>query len=591
MKKHILLFLLLILLTVVWPVWAQKQATLQIDVVGLQEPLKGKIVSLLANRSQDIPPPITEDKIKRFYRVSPDNIRRGLQPYGYFKPQLSSRLEHSGNTWTAIFDINPGPSVQVIHVDLKIDGGGANDPAFKRLADNLPIKTGQTLDVDNYEAAKDALFNLASNRGYFDAKMILNQIIINVERQQASIVLHFDTGQRYRFSTTLFPPSDLNLDFLQRFLRYQPGEYYSSAKVQKTQQVMAGSGFFSQAVVTPLPTENETLQVPVKVELTPVKPRRYTFGLGYGTDTGPRGTLGFNWIPINQYGHHLNFMARGSYIDTGGQTRQNNTINASYIIPGRDPATDSYAITAGYGNIVQDTGKANSFKAAVSYNTILSENWQQVLAITELQERYNLTDTPRINANVLYPSGHWQYINNRGNQRSKVINNGMSASFDIAGASQALASKTDFIQGKATFKALGTLDATHTRFLFRSQVGRTQIDDIQSLPLTLQLFAGGPTTIRGFKYNSIGPGKNLIILSGEIQQKVYGNWYAAVFADTGSVSGSTPLNDFNSGNYKVGAGAGVVVLTPIGAVELAMARPVVNGGKTWQLEFSVGAEL
>lgn len=591
MKKYIAPLLFLLLFGISWLAWAQKETTLQIKVEGLEDPLKGKIVNALAKRSQSIPLPLTADKVQRFYKKAPDNIRRSLQPYGYFQPQIRSRIHSASNDWTLVFHVTPGPAVKITHIDLTINGAGAKDPAFEHLAKDIPIKVGQILNIDDYEQTKNTLFNLSANRGYFDAKMVTNQIMINIETQQASIVLHFDTGERYQFGETLFPPSDLNSNFLERFLRYKPGEYYSGTQVQQTQQVMAGSGFFSQTVVTPEPADAKNLTVPIKIELTPVKPRRYTLGLGYGTDTGPRGTLGFNWIPINAYGHHINLLARGSYINSGGQARQNDTINASYIIPGQDPATDSYAFTTGYGNIVQDTGSAKSFKVGASYNTILTPDWQQALAITYLQERYQLTNAPNTDADVLYPSGHWQYIRNRNILKEKIISQGISASFDIAGASQAILSKTNFIQGKAGFKALTTLDVTHTRFLFRTQVGRTQIDNLMELPLTLQLVAGGPASIRGFKYNSLGPGRNLIILSGEIQQKVYHDWYLSTFLDTGSVTDSSPLDNAGNGTYKAGAGAGVVVLTPIGAVELALARPILNGGKTWQLEFSVGAEL
>ncbi len=595
MKKYLPRFLLIILLTACWPGWAERVPTLQIKVEGISDPLKEKMMTLLATRSQEISQPLTADKVQRFYNEAPQYIRKGLQAYGYFKPQISPRILQSGANWNLTFYITPGPVVKIIHVDLEITGEGNTDPAFKKLSDTLAVKAGQNFDVDNYQAAKDALFNVASNRGYFDAKMVLSQIIININYQQASIVLHFDTGARYRFGPTLFPPSDLNSGLLERFLRYKPGEYYSAAKVQKTQQVLAGSGYFSQSVVTPVANETTDHNVPIKVELTPVRPQRYTFGLGYGTDTGPRGTLGFNWIPINSYGHHINILARGSYINSSGQTRQNNTINASYIVPGRDPATDSYAFNVGYGNISQQTGYANSFKTSLSYNTIFNDSWQQTLALTYLKERYKLTTTPptpNINAEMLYPNGHWQYIYNR-TQNQKVINNGISATFDVAGGLKALPlTQTNMLQGKVGFKALGTFEPTHTRFLFRSQAGHTEIHELSNLPLSLQLFAGGPASIRGFTYNSIGPGRDLLIFSGEIQQKVYGDWYVAGFIDSGVVSNSdSSVTNAGGGHYKAGAGGGVVVLTPIGAVELALARPVIQGGKTWQLEFSVGAEL
>ena len=550
---------------------------------------------MMANRVKEIPRPLTAEKVQHFYKQAPGLVSRGLQPYGYFKSYVNARLEKIGNAWAIVLDIRPGPVVKVTNVDLEITGEGAKDPAFQQLSRNLAVKTGQTLDIDKYQQSKDSLFNLAANRGYFKAKMLENKIVLNVESERASIILHFYTGPRFVFGETLFPPSDLNMDLLEDFLRYQPGEYYNNAEVQKTQQVLAGSGFFSQSVVTPLPTQTQNLKVPIKVELTPVKPQRYTFGLGYGTDTGPRGTLGFSWKPINSYGHSLNIIARGSYLTkTKTQTRQNNYINANYVIPGPDPATDSFTISGGYGYIVQDTGKASSFKSAFSYNTVLGDDWQEALALTYLQENYQLTNTPFINAAVLFPSGHWQYIHNRTIQKDKIVNNGISASFDIAGASQALLSHTDFIQAKAGFKALGTLDATHTRFLFRSQLGYTFVNQLASIPLTLQLFAGGPASIRGFAYSVLGPGRNLVITSGEIQQRIYKNWYLAGFIDSGVISGSdSSVHNNGGGHYVAGAGGGVVYLTPIGGVELAVARPVLAHGdfKTWQLEFSVGAEL
>ncbi len=608
MKKWLIPLIILCLFMTVRSTWAQQQeGIIQITVHGLDEPLKTQIVNLLTNRSRDITTPITEDKINQFYQKSPLLIQKGLEPYGYFNAQVRPTISRAGNTWALVFYVNRGPPVRVIHVDLQISGEGSQDEAFSHLSQNIPIKSSQIFTVDNYQAAKDALFNLASNRGYFDAKMNLSQIIMNVQAKQASIVLHFDTGRRYRFGPTLFPPTDLNSDFLARYLRYREGEFYNNAAVQKTQQVLAGSGYFSQTVVTPLPAQAQDNKVPVKVDLTPVKPQRYTFGLGYGTDTGPRGTVGFNWIPVNSYGHHINFLARGSYLKISDKKHlQNNTINGSYIIPGKDPSTDSYAISAGYGNIIQDSisgfpNEAESFKASGSYNTLFGEDWLQTLALTYLNERsaFNTTGSDgtatqdRHNAILLYPSGHWDYIHDRAILRNKIVNNGISGSLDILAASQALFSETNVIQIKAAMKALATFDPTHTRFLFRSQIGRTQIDNINDLPLTLQLYAGGPTSIRGYKYNSIGPGKNLVIVSGEIQQRVYNNWYLAAFIDAGSV---TETNQPKPKYLRevAGAGVGVVVLTPIGSVELDVARPLpINNTpqKTWQLEFSVGAEL
>ncbi len=575
-------------------VWAQSSFTIEFKLFGIEESLQKKLVAMLERRRDEIPKPLTAEKVRQLYQQSPKFLHDSLEPYGYFKSQIRSRWQRRGNTWVFTFQITPGPAVKVIHVDIKVSGEGQQDRAFQDLLARLPVQSGQTLNVDLYQKSKDALFNLAANRGYFDAKMQRSQIIINLKQRQASIVLDFETGKRYRFGSTYFPPSDLQVSLLQRYLTYQTGDYYNNAKVQSTQQALASSGYFYQAVVNPLPAEAKNQEIPIEVELTPVKPQRYTIGLGYGTDTGPRGTLGFNWKPINSYGHSLNMLVRGSYLKNNGRTTKNNTADFSYTIPGKNPATDSYIFTGGYSDVAERAGTANSFRAAFAYNTIIFRNWQQALALTYLKENYSFTNIPVVHANVVYPSGHWQYIRNRSIQNQKVIDNGISATFDVAGGARALLSRTNFLQLKARVKGLATLEATHTRFLGRLQAGHTQIDKLENLPLTMQLLAGGPNTIRGFKYNSLGPGRDLLIGSIEIQQQIYGDFYLAGFFDMGTISGANSMEDSNfMDGLKGGAGGGLAYLTRVGTIEVSLARPVLNadGNKTWQLEFSVGAEL
>ena len=53
------------------------------------------------------------------------------------------------------------------------------------------------------------------------------------------------------------------------------------------------------------------------------------------------------------------------------------------------------------------------------------------------------------------------------------------------------------------------------------------------LPLSLQLIAGGSDSIRGFDFQSIGPGKRKYVVSLEVQQQVVENWFVTGFGDLG----------------------------------------------------------
>jgi translocation and assembly module TamA len=101
-----------------------------------------------------------------------------------------------------------------------------------------------------------------------------------------------------------------------------------------------------------------------------------------------------------------------------------------------------------------------------------------------------------------------------------------------------------------------------------------------SLPPDQRFYAGGSGTIRGYRYQSVGPlfyngnpkgGTAINAGSVEFRQRFGTNFGTAVFLDAGNVSQN--LNPFN-GQLKTGAGAGLRYYTPIGPIRLDVAVPL-----------------
>jgi translocation and assembly module TamA len=101
-----------------------------------------------------------------------------------------------------------------------------------------------------------------------------------------------------------------------------------------------------------------------------------------------------------------------------------------------------------------------------------------------------------------------------------------------------------------------------------------------SLPPDQRFYAGGSGTIRGYRYQSVGPifpngnpigGTAINAGTVEYRQRIGTNFGAAVFVDGGNVSQN--LNPLN-GQLKFGAGAGVRYYTPIGPIRLDVAVPI-----------------
>jgi translocation and assembly module TamA len=121
------------------------------------------------------------------------------------------------------------------------------------------------------------------------------------------------------------------------------------------------------------------------------------------------------------------------------------------------------------------------------------------------------------------------------------------------------------------------------RVVLRGNFSYTCIHKIEDLPLSFQSFAGGSQSIRGYGYNSIGPGNTTWVGSLEYQRHIKGNWYLSAFYDAGHVGKNL------GGEVKRGIGVGVIWQSPIGALQLTAAQAQDLRGKPIAIQFSMGS--
>ena len=175
---------------------------------------------------------------------------------------------------------------------------------------------------------------------------------------------------------------------------------------------------------------------------------------------------------------------------------------------------------------------------------------------------------------MLYPSIHWSY-------KSQPFSNsfptqGFNINANVAGTIKALSQQSDFIQASFSARFLKTFFNQNTRLLARTSVATTYIDKMDNLPLSMQLFAGGPGSIRGYHFHELPEnntlGRNLLTASIELQQRLYGQIYLAGFIDAGNVTNSQTLFT----DLKSAAGLGFAVVSLIGTFELTAAKPSIQ---------------
>jgi translocation and assembly module TamA len=264
--------------------FAAEPVTVRIE--GLQERLAENVRATLSMTRQES----TSDaeRIRYLHRQAPEEIRKALEPFGYYRPSIESSLERQDSNWLAVYRIEAGPAIPLTKVDVRLLGEGNETPAMRQLIENFPIKANDTLDQTRYEKAKSAFQDRADELGFFDARFTRHEIRVDLEAYQAEIWLHFETGRRYRFGQVSFSETPLQSELLRRFVSFQNGDSYQASKLLKLQKDLFNSSFFSRADVDPQPEQAERGEIPVRVFLGMQPKNRFQAGMGYGTDTGPR---------------------------------------------------------------------------------------------------------------------------------------------------------------------------------------------------------------------------------------------------------------------------------------------------------------
>ena len=570
--KFFLTRITLILLSLAAPLALASQS-IQFQLTGASETAKTNITAQLAALEQSYGQTLSQGDIQAIYTKSPAIIRQALQPLGYFRAVIFPKgLEFKDNHWVAHFYIHPGSALPVTAVDIRLSGEGKNNPALMNLINHFPIKPGMTFQAENYTNAKNLLFQTAYNQGYLKASLTQKEIQINLQRYTAVIILHMETGSRYYFGDVHFNETPFASAFLDRFISFQQNEPFSSKKLLKFQQDLNNSRYFKDVNVTPLMQQTSDKRIPIQVDLSVPKAKVYKFGVGYGTFTGPRATLGMEWRRLGTMGHHFISEIKLSPVLSG--------IAAKYFIPGKNPLTDQFTIGVNGQKFVPKNGRSISETLSFSYVKTLSD-WQHTLSLNYLIDRYRVDNDPSEVSRLLYPSYSLTHI-----KMDNMITptSGHAVTFTLQGSSENILSSTSFGQGEMKGKIIWSpTDAS--RIMLRGDLGYTVVNDLARLPLTLNFFAGGVNSIRGFPDSSIGPGRYLEIASIEYQHRIIGDWSGAVFYDVGNAT-----NHFNDPLNR-GAGVGLVYNSAIGPIQVYLARAESKPQKPYQVEFSIGPQF
>ena len=554
---------------------------IEVQLLGAPE---GKTETLLSGLSivrQQNSDRLSARHIQKLHEESTTELTQMLEVYGYYHVKITSDLQLiKDDKWQAVYQLELGEQVKLDQVVVTLDGEATEDVEFKKLIDDFPLKPGDFLNHEIYESAKKSLLRLAAERGYFDGEFTTHKVEVNRENNTASIYLTYRSGDRYHFSEIQFPPTILTNELLLRLTPIKTGDPYLASQVLRLRNNLTNSGYFNGVAVRSLIDERHDGEVALEISVDPAARQRYTAGIGFGTDSGPRLGLGWENRYVNKRGHRLSADAKFSQIT--------NSVAMDYRMPFWSETISDIGFNTEYKQQNTDTSESTSF-AVGSYYKTKRWGWNETGALKLLNENYEVSEDSNTSI-LLIPSISWARV---WADDTIYTKQGGRLSLSLSGASESVLSDTTFGQAVVRGKYIHSF-TEKGRFITRGTLGITEVNDFAKLPSSLRFFAGGDSSIRGFDFESLGPlgndgqvegGRYLAVGSVEYEQMIVGNWGVAVFSDFGNAidSWDDPLE------YSVGAG--LRWRSPIGLIRFDVASGISVDGSPIRIHIVLGPDL
>ncbi len=559
-----------------------------VEFKGVEDTLLENVRALSSLHRLSASQDIDAEMIGRLVQRAPAEARAALRPYGYYEPRVETELTQVADGWRAIVTIEPGSPVLLVEQQVEVTGPGRDEPFMQHALERSPLRTGERLSHPAYDQLKGELLRAALGNGFLDARFTASELSVDPATHTARARLTLETGERYRFGPTTIEQNVVRDGLARRFLRYQEGDWYNAEALLRTQFALDDSQYFSLSEVLPGQRDRVARVVPVRITSGPNKRHVYTIAVGYGTDTGPRGTLGWEDRRLNDHGHRLRAQVRASDVE--------DSVSLTYVVPWKDPALEKLSFELrGFDEQradIETTG--GTFKVGL---TQVRGRWQRVVSATLDSSEDKVTtvsgDSTQVDRSrslLLVPGISFARVP-PDFLGTTAVATGLRAEV-LASASQ-LGSDTNFtrinVRDERRFRLT---DRWHV--FVRAEIGASVVGDFEELPAQYRFFAGGDQSVRGYGYQELSPvdengnkvgGRHLLTGTVELQRNLPKNLVAAVFVDGGNA-----FNTFGD-PLEYSVGVGLRYRLPFLSVGLDVAQSVSESGRSPRLHINFTPEF
>jgi outer membrane protein assembly complex protein YaeT len=239
-----------------------------------------------------------------------DYIKRYYREHGFLKANLDSpqpRLNPQTGTGETLIPVHEGPLFTI--GDLQFSGNTAF--SYDQLWSVIPISSGSVYSPNSLQDSAKALESLYRGKGYNDAS-VGYRIIEDAKAPHANVAFQVvERRQSVIRAIAIEGNRDTSRTFVERQLEFSVGDVLNLNKIDETRKRLYSTGVYTsvdfQYEEMPGKPDSKEKDIRVRVRVREVRPYRVQYGFFYDTERGPGGLL---------EAQNLNFWGRASALGT-----------------------------------------------------------------------------------------------------------------------------------------------------------------------------------------------------------------------------------------------------------------------------------